>query len=101
MTTPTIKMLLAVAALTTFATSAMAATEPPQPWVLAPDRGYGYDGDGKTFSYKMGTNNAKTLFKGARKVPKNTLFFVGSNGQLYMRKGKFLEDDGSFMFGRE
>ncbi len=40
-----------------------------------------------------------TLLKGAKKVPKNTLFFIGANGQLYMRKGPFLEDDGSFKFG--
>ncbi|NVN87277.1 MAG: hypothetical protein HXX15_14450 [Rhodopseudomonas sp.] len=101
MTTPTIKMLLATAALSAFATSAFAAAEAPMPWVLAPDRGYGYDSDGKTFSYKMGTNNAKELFKGAKKVPKDTLFFLGANGQLYMRKGPFLGDDGNFKFGPE
>ncbi len=42
----------------------------------------------------MGTNNAKILLKGAKKVPKNTLFFIGENGQLYTRSGPFLEDDG-------
>ena len=31
----------------------------PTPWVLSPDMGYGYDKDGKMFSYKMGTNNAE------------------------------------------
>ena len=61
--------------------------------------GYGYDKDGKTFSYKMGTNNAGVLLKGAKKVPKGTLFFIGQNGQLYMRTGPFLEGDGKFMFG--
>ncbi len=50
-------------------------------------------------SYKMGTNNAKLLLKGAKKVPKGTLFFIGENGQLYMRTGPFLEGDGKFMFG--
>ena len=49
--------------------------------------GYGYGKDGKTFSYKMGTNNAGLLLKGAKKVPKGTLFFIGQNGQLYMRTG--------------
>jgi hypothetical protein len=39
------------------------------------------------------------LLKGAKKVPKGTLFFLGQNGQLYMRKGPYLNDDGSFMFG--
>jgi len=61
------------------------AEQAPTPWVLSPDMGYGYDKDGKTYSYKMGTSNAKELLKGAKKVPKGTLFFIGENGQLYMR----------------
>jgi hypothetical protein len=93
------KTLLIAAALTALTTSAFAQAAAPTPWVLAPDMGYGYDKDGKTFSYKMGTNNAKLLLKGAKKVPKNTLFFIGENGQLYMRSGPFLEGDGKFMFG--
>ncbi len=48
---------------------------------------------------RAGTNNAKLLLKGAKKVPKGTLFFIGENGQLYMRTGPFLEGDGKFMFG--
>ena len=36
------------------------------------------------------------LLKGAKKVPKGTLFFIGQNGQLYMRSGPYLEGDGSF-----
>jgi hypothetical protein len=76
-----------------------AQTSAPTPWVLSPDTGYGYDKDGKTFAYKMGTNNAGLLLKGAKKVPKGTLFFIGQNGQLYMRTGPFLEGDGRFMFG--
>ena len=63
--------------------------------------GYAYGKDGKTLSYKMGTNNAGTLLKGAKKVPKGTLFFIGQNGQLYMRTGPYLEGDGKFMFGSE
>jgi len=98
MTTPTIRMALA-AALCALSTSCFAQAAAPTPWVLVPDMGYGYDKDGKTFSYKMGTNNAKELFKGAKKVPKNTLFFIGENGQLYMRSGPFLESDGKFKFG--
>ena len=62
-------------------------------------KSYAYGKDGKTLSYKMGTNNAGTLLKGAKKVPKGTLFFIGTNGQLYMRSGPYLEGDGSFMFG--
>jgi hypothetical protein len=87
---------VAPAALTT---SAFAQAAAPTPWELKPDMGYGYDKDGKTFSYKMGTNNAGLLLKGAKKVPKGTLFFIGQNGQLYIRTGPYLEGDGKFMFG--
>ena len=93
------KTLLMAAALTALATSALAQAAAPTPWVLSPDMGYGYDKDGKTFSYKMGTNNAGLLLKGAKKVPKGTFFFIGQNGQLYMRTGPFLQGDGKFLFG--
>jgi hypothetical protein len=99
MITRLINALLAAAACAALSTSAVAQTAAPTPWVLAPDMGYAYDKDGKTFSYKMGTSNAKELFKGAKKVPKNTLFFIGENGQLYMRSGPYLEGDGKFKFG--
>lgn len=69
------------------------------PWELKPDMGYAYDKDGKTHSYKMGTSNAGELLKGAKKVPRGTLFFIGQNGQLYMRTGPYLEGDGKFKFG--
>jgi hypothetical protein len=93
------KTLLMTAALAVLTTPALAQAAAPTPWELKPDIGYGYDKDGKTFSYKMGTNNAGLLLKGAKKVPKGTLFFIGQNGQLYMRTGSFLEGDGKFMFG--
>jgi hypothetical protein len=93
------KTVLVAAALTALATCAVAETVAPTPWELKPDMGYGYDKEGKTFSYKMGTSNAGLLLKGAKKVPKGTLFFIGQNGQLYMRTGPFLEGDGKFMFG--
>ena len=95
------KTLLMAAALTALTTSALAQAAAPTPWVLSPDMGYGYDKDGKTFSYKMGTNNAGLLLKGAKKVPKGTLFFIGQNGQLYMRTGTYLEGDGKFAFGAD
>jgi hypothetical protein len=93
------KTLLIVAALGALTTSAFAQAPAPTPWVLTPDMGYGYDKEGKTFSYKMGTSNAGTLLKGAKKVPRGTLFFIGQNGQLYMRTGPYLEGDGRFKFG--
>ncbi|HEY0329980.1 MAG TPA: hypothetical protein VGC77_12870 [Rhodopseudomonas sp.] len=94
-------LLLAAATLGALpgAALAQAATPAATPWVLAPDVGYAYESNGKTWSYKMGTSNAKDLLKGAKKVPKNTLFFIGANGQLYMRSGPYLEDDGRFKFG--
>jgi hypothetical protein len=99
MTRVSTKSLLMAAALSVLATAAFAESPAPTPWVLDPDMGYGYGKDGKTFSYKMGTNNAGLLLKGAKKVPKDTLFFIGHNGQLYMRTAPFLEGDGKFMFG--
>jgi hypothetical protein len=91
------KSVLVAVALTGLATTAFA--QGASPWELKSDMGYAYGKDGKTVSYKMGTNNAGTLLKGAKKVPKGTLFFVGENGQLYMRTGPYLEGDGKFMFG--
>lgn len=91
--------LAVAAAPVALTTSAFAQAAAPTPWVLTPDMGYGYDKDGKTFSYKMGTNNAGLLLKGAKKVPKGTLFFIGQNGQLYIRTGPYLEGDSKFMFG--
>jgi hypothetical protein len=93
------KTILAAVALSALASAAGAQSAAPMPWVLSPDMGYVYDKDGKTFSYKMGTGNAKDLLKGAKKVPKGTLFFIGENGQLYMRSGPYLEGDGKFKFG--
>ena len=93
------KTVLTVAVLAGFSTCACAQGAAPTPWELKPDMGYAYGKDGKTLSYKMGTNNAGTLLKGAKKVPKGTLFFVGENGQLYMRTAPYLEGDGRFMFG--
>jgi hypothetical protein len=90
---------LAIPASATLTSAVLAQAAAPTPWVLSPDSGYGYDREGKTFSYKMGTSNAGLLLKGAKKVPKGTLFFIGQNGQLYMRTGPYLEGDGKFMFG--
>jgi hypothetical protein len=95
------KTVLTVAVLAGFSTCACAQGAAPTPWELKPDMGYAYGKDGKTLSYKMGTNNAGTLLKGAKKVPKGTLFFIGQNGQLYMRSGPYLEGDGKFMFGSD
>jgi hypothetical protein len=93
------KTFLVATALAALTTSALAQAAAPTPWVLSPDMGYGYDKEGKTFSYKMGTSNAKLLLKGAKKVPKDTLFFIGENGQLYMRSGPFIDGSGKFVFG--
>ena len=99
MTRFSIKPLVTAAALAALTVPAFA--EAGTPWELKADMGYAYGKDGKTHAYKMGTSNAALLLKGAKKVPKGTLFFIGQNGQLYMRKGPYLNDDGSFMFGPE
>jgi hypothetical protein len=99
MTGVSTKTVLAMAVLAGFSTYALAQGAAPAPWELKSDMGYAYGKDGKTLSYKMGTNNAGTLLKGAKKVPKGTLYFIGENGQLYMRTGPYLEGDGKFMFG--
>jgi hypothetical protein len=101
MTSISTKTVLAVAVLAGFSTCAFAQGAAPTPWDLKSDMGYAYGKDGKTLAYKMGTNNAGTLLKGAKKVPKGTLFFIGQNGQLYMRSGPYLEGDGKFMFGSD
>src|SRR5436309_15837012 len=93
------RSFLIAAALTALTGPAFAQAQAATPWELKPDTGYAYDKEGKTYSYKMGTNNAGTLLKGAKKVPRGTLFFIGQNGQLYMRTGPYLEGDGKFMFG--
>ena len=93
------KTFLAIAALGAVATAALAQATGPTPWELKPDTGYAYDKEGKTLSYPMGTRNAGQLLKGAKRVPKGTLFFIGQNGQLYIRTGPYLEGDGKFMFG--
>ena len=97
----TTRTLLLAGALTALATSAFAQDANSTPWELNPHMGYAYGKDGKTVAYKMGTNNAGLLLKGAKKVPKGTLFFIGQNGQLYMRTGSYLEGDGKFAFGAE
>ena len=97
MTRFSIRPLMVSAALAAFTAPALA--EPPAVWELKPDMGYGYGKDGTTAAYKMGTSNAGLLLKGAKKVPKGTLFFIGQNGQLYMRTAPYLEGNGKFMFG--
>ena len=98
MTAFSIKPFAIAVALGAFATPALAQTA-ATPWELKSDMGYAYDKEGKTYSYKMGTSNAGDLLKGAKKVPKGTLLFIGHNGQLYMRTGPYLEGDGKFKFG--
>ncbi|MGC2082975.1 MAG: hypothetical protein WA702_06380 [Bradyrhizobium sp.] len=101
MTIAILRILAAVAVVSGSVIAVRAAPAAPTPWELKPDMGYGYGKDGKTFAYTMGTKNANMLLKGAKKVPKGTLFFIGQNGQLYMRTGPYLEGDGSFMFGAD
>ena len=64
------KTFLIAAALTGLATSGLSTSAFAQaatPWELKTDMAYAYDKAGKTFAYKMGTSNAGTLLKGAKK----------------------------------
>jgi hypothetical protein len=97
MTRFSIKPLMVAAAFAALTVPAFA--QDATPWELKPDTGYAYDKEGKTLTYKMGTSNAGVLLKGAKKVPKGTLFFIGQNGQLYMRTAPYLDGNGKFMFG--
>ena len=64
--------------------------------------GYAYGKDRQDTFLQDGHQQCRALLlKGAKKVPKGTLFFIGQNGQLYMRTGPYLEGDGKFMFGAD
>jgi len=57
--------------------------------------------DGKTFSYKMGTNNAKLLLKGAQEsAERHSCLFIGEKRTALYAQRPDLEGDGKFMFGR-
>jgi hypothetical protein len=101
MTRGSTKTLLLAATICGFSTAAFAQAAAPTPWELKPDTAYAYDKEGKTFQYKRGPNNANQLCKGAKKVPKGTIFFLAENGQLYMRSAPYLGGDGKFLFGAE
>jgi len=94
------KTLLMTAALAVLTTAALAQAAAPTPWELKPDVGYGYDKDGKTFSYKMGTNNAGLLLKGAKKVPKGTLFSSGRTDSSICGPDRSLRATASSCSGR-
>lgn len=85
--------------LATISVASAQQSNAPTPWPISPEVAYGYDTNGKTMVYKMGTNNSKTLLSGAKKVKKGTFFFIGENGQLYMKSEPFLEGDGKFKYG--
>jgi hypothetical protein len=99
MTAFSTKTFAIAAALGACAGPALAQTG-ATPWELKPDMGYAYDRDGKTYSYKMGTSNAGELLKGAKKVPKGTLFFIGQNGPaLHAQRALIWRATASFKFG--
>ncbi len=76
-----------------------ALAQPAPPFEMSKDMAYAFDSSGKITGYKLGTSNAKELLKGAKRVPKDTIFFLGENNQIYMRTGPYLEGGGRFKFG--
>jgi len=63
----------------------------PTPWVLTPDMGYGYDKEGKTFFLQDGHQQCGAAAEGREESTQGTLFFIGQNGQLYMRTARTLK----------
>jgi hypothetical protein len=80
------KTLIAAAALAVMAMSAFSQV----PWEFNPGMAYMYAGPGKMTAMAMasGAKNHEAMMKHAKKVPNNTVFFMGG-GQMYDPTGNF------------
>ena len=79
------KSISAAAAPAGVATSAFAQGAAPTPWELKWDMGYAYGKDGKTLSYKTGTNNAGDATEGRQEGAEGHVVLHRPNGELHMR----------------
>jgi len=77
-------------------TAALAEARPP-PWELKPDMAMPTTRTARHFPTRW-AQQCRLLLKGAKKVPRGTLFFIGQNGQLYMRTAP-ISGRRKFMFG--
>jgi hypothetical protein len=88
--TTLIKTLITAAAFAAIATTAFAQIA----WGFSPGMAYTYGGPGKMSAIAMTGENHKAMMKHARRVPKNTTFFL-DNGELYSLSGT-LDPTGNF-----
>jgi hypothetical protein len=90
------KTLLAAAALTAVSGATYALDSGD--WMRESDVAYVYTAEGKTMTVRMKSPNHAMMMQGARKVPRNTMFFM-VDGDLYMRGGNMWDKAGNFMGG--
>ena len=70
-----------------------------EPWDIREHTAYVITMDGKTMRVSMSDKGMATLMKGAKRVPRGTVF-VMSGGQLYMvNAAKMFDKAGNFMAG--
>jgi len=70
-----------------------------EPWDIREHTAYVNTMDGKTMRVSMSDKGMVTLMKGAKRVPRGTVF-VMSGGQLYMiNAAKMFDRAGNFMAG--
>ena len=70
-----------------------------EPWDIREHTAYVITMDGKTMRVSMSDKGMATLMKGAKRVPRGTVF-VMSGGQLYMiNAAKMFDRAGNFMAG--
>ena len=76
-----------------------AAAQNLEPWDIREHTAYVITMDGKTMRVSMSDKGMTTLMKGAKRVPRGTVF-VMSGGQLYMvNASKMFDKAGNFMAG--
>jgi hypothetical protein len=76
-----------------------AAAQNLEPWDIREHTAYVITMDGKMMRMTMSDKGMATLMKGAKRVPRGTVF-VMSGGQLYMvNASKMIDKAGNFMAG--
>ena len=68
-----------------------------EPWDLKERNVYVMDMQGKMWSKAVNDKSMASMMKGAKKVPKGTVFFM-SGGQLMMVQRGAFDKSGAFMF---
>jgi hypothetical protein len=94
---PTVRHVL-FAALATAALATPAFAQGAEPWDLKDRMAYAVAPDGKMMAMHISDKGMTMMMKGAKKVPRGTVFFM-SNGQLYMMSKGAFDRAGNFMGG--